>query len=63
MLIKNMLFIYLPSFLFTGSAFSGTHASLLAVVEENANHVSVYHPESGKKPGSLEIGFLPLLAG
>lgn len=59
MLIENLRFISLASLLFAGSAVSGTHAPLLAVVEENASHVSVYNPESGKKLGSLEVGFLP----
>lgn len=59
MLIKNICFISFASFLFSGTIFSDTSASLLAVVEENANHVSIYNPESGKKLGSLEIGFLP----
>ncbi|WP_058492181.1 YncE family protein [Legionella worsleiensis] len=59
MLINNLRFISLASLLFAGTAFSGTSAPLLAVVEENANHVSIYNPESGKKLGSLEIGFLP----
>ncbi len=59
MLIKNWRFISLASCLFSGAVFSSTQASLLAVVEENANHVSIYDPKSGKKFGSLEIGFLP----
>lgn len=59
MLIKNLRFISLASYLFTATAFSGDQASFLAVVEENANHISIYNPESGKKVGSLEIGFLP----
>lgn len=32
---------------------------MLIVAEENAHHVSFYNPTSGKKSGSLEVGFLP----
>lgn len=59
MVIKRLIVFTLASFIFNGSALSSSKSALLAVVEENANHVSVYNPESGKKLGSIELGFLP----
>lgn len=32
---------------------------MLAVVEENAGQVAFYHPQNGKRLGSLYVGFLP----
>jgi len=32
---------------------------MLAVVEENAGHVSFYSPDNGKHLGGLQVGFLP----
>jgi len=36
-----------------------TSAQMLAIVEENAGHVSFYDPQDGKRLGSLQVGFLP----
>ncbi len=39
--------------------YTNTNSKMLAVVEENAGHVSFYNYENGNKLGSLEVGFLP----
>lgn len=40
-------------------SYANTNPQMLAVVEENAGHVSFYNHENGKKLGSLQVGFLP----
>lgn len=59
MLSNKLIVLTLASFLLNGATFSNSKSPLLAVVEENANHVSIYNPESGKKLGSITVGFLP----
>ncbi len=45
--------------LFSFFAHAHSNKQMLAVVEENAGHVSFYDSQTGKRLGSLQIGFLP----
>lgn len=57
--MKNIkLLIFLFFIIFQG-IIHGKSETFLAVVEENAGHVSFFNPENGLKIGSLQIGFLP----
>lgn len=52
-----LLTLFLSSFSFF--AYADSIKQMLAVVEENASHVSFYDPDNGKRLGSLQVGFLP----
>ncbi|HAT1867335.1 hypothetical protein [Legionella pneumophila] len=52
-----MLFIALG--IFNGFAHSSYPNPTLAVIEENADRISFYNPDTGVRQGSLKIAFLP----
>jgi DNA-binding beta-propeller fold protein YncE len=58
MSIRSVLFSCLL-LLFSCFAHAASSQQILAVVEENAGHVSFYQPENGKHLGSLKVGYLP----
>ncbi|CAM2769359.1 DUF5074 domain-containing protein [Legionella worsleiensis] len=58
MLHTLLLVLVLISSIFNVCCYASS-TNLLAVVEENSDHVSFYNVKNGKQSGSLKVGFLP----
>ncbi|HAT1863891.1 TPA: hypothetical protein ACIZBI_002996 [Legionella pneumophila] len=59
MMFKKSYSLFIALSIFNGLTYSSSINTTLAVVEENADRISFYNPDTGTRKGSLKLAFLP----
>ncbi|MGX8757897.1 YncE family protein, partial [Legionella pneumophila] len=59
MMFKKVSSLFIALSIFNGLTYSSSINTTLAVVEENADRISFYNPDTGARKGSLKLAFLP----